>query len=233
MSITKRYLLFICGLFFVALGISCIIKSMLGTAPISSAPYILSLRYPVSLGVFTFIVNMVFLFVQIMILRRQFQYIQLLQIPMTGIFGCFIDLTMFLLSTVTPEVYISRFVIMLLGICSMALGIALEMIGNVVILPGEGIVNAIATHWHFDFGNTKTCFDTSIILFAGFLSWIYFGEIRGIREGTLISALLTGSIVRFLIKQLSYVGESGNLILHLPFTSLLETVKERISYQDN
>jgi uncharacterized protein len=233
MSITKRYLLFICGLFFVALGISCIIKSMLGTAPISSAPYILSLRYPVSLGIFTFIVNMVFLLVQIMILRRQFQYIQLLQIPMTGIFGCFIDLTMFLLSMVTPEMYISRFVIMLLGICSMALGIALEMIGNVVILPGEGIVNAIATHWHFDFGNTKTCFDTSIIFFAGFLSWMYFGEVRGIREGTLISAFLTGSIARFLIKQLSYVGESGNLILHLPFTAFLENVKERISYQNN
>lgn len=233
MSITKRYLLFICGLFFVAFGISCIIKSMLGTAPISSAPYILSLRYPVSLGAFTFIVNMGFLLGQIMILRRQFQYIQFLQIPMTVIFGCFIDLTMFLLGTVTPEMYISRFVIMLLGSCSMALGIALEIIGNVVILPGEGIVNAIATHWHFDFGYTKTCFDTSIVLFAGFLSWICFGEVHGIREGTLISALLTGSIARFFIKQLSYVGESDGLILHLPFTSFPESAKERTSYHNN
>lgn len=233
MSITKRYSLFICGLFFVSLGISCIIKSMLGTAPISSAPYILSLRYPVSLGFFTFVINMVFLLGQIMILRRQFQCIQLLQIPMTGIFGCFIDLTMFLLSTATPEMYISRFVIMLLGTCSMALGIALEMIGNVVILPGEGIVNAIATHWHFEFGNTKTCFDTSIVLFAGFLSWICFGEVRGIREGTLISAFLTGSIARFFIKQLSYVGESGSRILHLAFTSFPENAEERTSYHNN
>lgn len=210
MSIIKRYGLFICGLFFVSLGISCIIKSMLGTAPISSAPYILSLRYPVSLGVFTFIINMVFLLGQMIILRRQFPYIQLLQIPMTGLFGCFIDFTMFLLSLVAPEMYIGKMVALLLGICSMALGIALEIIGNVVILPGEGIVKVIAAHWNFEFGNTKTCFDTSIVLLAGLLSWLYFGEIRGIREGTLLSALLTGSVVRFFLKHISYAKQNGS-----------------------
>jgi len=209
MFMIKRYLLFICGLFFVALGISFIIKSLLGTAPISSAPYILSLRYPISLGGFTFIINMVFLLGQILILRRQFQAIQWLQIPMTFIFGGFIDFTTFLLGIVTPEIYFSRFVVMMLGICIMALGIALEMIGNVVMLPGEGIVNVIATHWHFDFGNTKTCFDTTIVLLAVLLSWTFFGEIHGIREGTLISALFTGSIARFFIKQLRNLGTSS------------------------
>jgi len=208
MSITKRYGLFICGLFFVSLGISCIIKSMLGTAPISSAPYILSLRYPVSLGAFTFIINMVFLLGQIIILRRQFPYIQLLQIPMTGLFGCFIDFTMFLLSNVAPAMYLGQMITLLLGICSMAFGIALEIIGNVVILPGEGIVKTIATHWNFEFGYTKTCFDTSIVLLAGLLSWLYFGELRGIREGTLLSALLTGFVVRFFLNHVSYANQN-------------------------
>lgn len=222
MSTSKRCFLFICGLFFVALGISCAVISKLGTATISSTPYILSLRYHVSLGGVTFIVNMMFLLGQILILRRQFGYIQLLQIPMTGIFGFFIDFTMFLLSTVTPDLYISKFIIMLVGIISIALGIALEIIGNIVMLPGEGIVNVIATHWNFNFGNTKTCFDISIVLLAAFLSWIYFGEVYGIREGTLISALITGSIARFFIKHLSYIGQNGNLIFHLPSTTSVE-----------
>lgn len=222
MSTVKRYFLFICGLFFVALGISCVIKSMLGTSPISSVPYILSLRYPFSIGGFTFIFNMGFLLGQILILRRQFQYIQLLQIPMTGIFSFFIDLTMFLLSIVAPEMYISKFVTLIVGASIVALGVALEIIGNVVTLPGEGIVNAIAMRWHFNFGYTKTCFDTSLVLIAGFLSWFYFGEICGIREGTLISALITGSIASFFIKNLSYVGKNGSIIFHLPFTTFPE-----------
>lgn len=226
MSTTKRYCLFICGLFFVSFGISCSVKGMLGTAPISSIPYIFSLRYPISLGEFTFFINMVFLLGQILILRQQFSYIQLLQIPITGIFACFIDLTMFLLSIVTPEMYISRFVTMLTGVTIVGLGVALEVIGNVVILPGEGIVNAIATRWQFDFGNTKTCFDTSIVLTAMFLSWLYFGEVHGIREGTLIAALVTGSIARFFIKQLSYVGQNGSRIFHLPFKAFPDNVEK-------
>ncbi|TWH51806.1 YitT family protein [Sporomusa sp. KB1] len=233
MSIVKRWVLFFFGLFFVALGISCIVKSMLGTAPISSTPYILSLRYPISLGGFTFIVNMLFLLTQILILRRQFPYIQLLQIPITGIFSCFIDLTMYLLSIVTPELYISKFITLLAGTGILALGVTLEIIGNVVTLPGEGIVNAIAIHWHLEFGNTKTCFDTSIVLIAGILSWIYFGEIHGIREGTVISAFITGSIVRFFIKHLSYIDKSGSRIFHLPFTPFPDDVKKNHSYQYN
>ncbi|SDF29331.1 YczE/YyaS/YitT family protein [Sporomusa acidovorans] len=231
MSLLKRWLLFFCGLFFVALGISCIVKSMLGTAPISSTPYILSLRYPVSLGSFTFIVNMMFLLVQILILRRQFPYIQLLQIPMTAIFGCFIDLTMYMLSIVTPALYISKFITLLIGTTILALGVTLEIIGNVVVLPGEGIVNAISCHWNFDFGNTKTCVDTGIVLIAACLSWMYFGEIYGIREGTLISAFFTGSFSRFFIRHLSYIDKNGNRIFHLPFTSFEDTAEEKPSYQ--
>jgi len=233
MSISKRWTLFFCGLFSVAFGISCIVKSMLGTAPISSTPYIFSLRYPISLGGFTFIVNMLFLLMQILILRRQFQYIQLLQIPITGIFGCFIDLTTYLLSIVTPELYISKFIILLVGTSILALGVALEIIGNVVILPGEGIVTAIATHWHFEFGHTKTCFDTSIVLIAGILSWFYFGEVHGIREGTLISAFITGSITRFFINHLSYIDKSGSRIFHLPFTTFPNDDEKNHSYQYN
>lgn len=223
MSTPKRWFIFICGLFFVAFGISCAVKSMLGTAPISSTPYILSLRYAVSLGTFTFIINMIFLLGQLLILRRQFQYIQLLQIPITAIFGCFIDFAMFLLTMVTPELYISKFIAMLAGAGFIGLGVALEIIGNVVVLPGEGIVKAIACHWHFDFGNTKTCFDTSIVLLAAFLSWTYFGEVYGIREGTLISAVITGFIARFFINHLSYLDQSGSRIFHLPFTTFPDT----------
>lgn len=198
-----------------ALGISCVIKSTLGTSPISSIPYVLSFCYPISLGGVTFIVNMLFLLGQIIILRRKFEYIQLLQIPMTAIFSMFIDLTMHILSGIVPEIYIGKIVTMFVGAVCVALGVALQIIGNVVTLAGEGIVNAIATHWQFDFGNTKTCFDTTLVIIACLISWIYFDEIRGVREGTLISALITGSITRFFIQRLSYIDESGNLIFHL------------------
>lgn len=217
MTVLKRYCLFICGIFFMALGIALIIQSFLGTSPISSVPYILSLRYPITLGGFTFIVNMLFIIGQIFILRRQFQYIQFLQIPMTLIFSCFIDLAMLLFSLIQPENYLFKLLLLFIGCALLGLGVTLQVIGNVVMMSGEGLVNAIAMQWKFNFGYTKIAFDVSLVIIALTLSLIYFGEIHGIREGTVISAFLVGSMVRVYLPRLSYPDEHGNLIFCLPF----------------
>ena len=203
MSLLKQILIFICGLFFVALGISCAVTSNLGTATISSVPYVLNLRYPISLGTLTFIFNMMFFLGQILILRKQFKSIQVLQILVAGIFGFFIDFTMYFITKVTPEMYVGQLAMAIVGINCMAFGIALQLIGNLVMVPGDGIVKAIAANWNFEFGLTKTCFDVTCVLFASILSWCYFGEFYGIREGTLLFALFTGVTTRFFVKQLT------------------------------
>lgn len=231
MSIYKRYLLFTLGMFSMAFGISCVIKSMLGSSPISSIPYVLNLEYPLlSIGAFTFIVNMGFLLIQILLLRKNFQAIQLLQIPVTIIFSFFIDVSMHLLSFLTPELYSSRLITVLIGTSFLGLGVSLEMIGNVVKLAGEGIVHAIAIAFKLDFGNTKTGFDLSLVIIAGILSWIYFGEFRGIREGTLISAMITGTIARFFIRHLSYINNNGELVFQIPFN---KNVKNNVASEQN
>jgi len=219
MSLKKRYFLFISGLFFMSLGICLIIKSSLGTSPISSVPYILSLKYPLTLGMFTFIVNMVFLLLQILILRHEFKYIQLLQIPMTIIFSCFIDFAMFILSNFNPSIYPIKILTLILGCLALAMGVSLQIIGNVVMLAGEGLVYAIIKKWNIDLGYTKTLFDISLVIIAAVLSSSYFNGIYGIREGTLLSALIVGFIARFFIQHLSIPNDKGTLIFHLPFTS--------------
>ena len=80
------------------------------------------------------------------------------------------------------------------------------------MLAGEGIVNAVALRWKLDFGRVKTIFDTSLVVLAALLSSTQLGSIEGIREGTLVSALITGSIARFFIRALSYVDKNGVLI---------------------
>ena len=51
--IVKRYIIFLIGLFVNSLGVALITKANLGTSPISSIPYVLSLNYPFTLGNFT------------------------------------------------------------------------------------------------------------------------------------------------------------------------------------
>ncbi len=225
MSSKKRYFLFICGLFFMSLGICLILKSSLGTSPISSIPYILSLKYSLSLGEFTFIINMLFLLMQLLILQQSFPYIQFLQIPMTIVFSCFIDFVMFLLSGFTPELYFMKIFTLTLGCFALAMGVALQIIGDVVMLAGEGLVYAFITKWNLTLGKTKTFFDSSLVIIAASMSLFYFKEIQGIREGTLISALVVGTIARFYISKISIPDEHGRLIFSLSFHKKEKCIK--------
>ena len=111
----KRYLIFLVGLFVNSLGVSLITKANLGTSPISSIPYVLSLNFPFTLGNFTIFFSIFLIALQLIILRRNFKLEHILQIPVSIIFGYFIDLTMILFSWVNPEAYIMKIVYLLIG----------------------------------------------------------------------------------------------------------------------
>ncbi len=196
MKMVKRYFVFMLGLIFMSFGIVLIIKSNLGTSPISSVPYVLSLALPFTVGEFNFVVSSLMFILQPVILRHRFEWIQVLQVPMTFIFCAFIDFFMFILNWLHPEAYYQHLIILFCGCVSMGLGVTCQLLGKVVMLPGEGLVNAIATHWKLDFGKTKVVFDWTLVSIAAIISLYYFGEIHGIREGTLISAFATGLLVK-------------------------------------
>ena len=88
----QRYALFVIGLFFSALGVAITKKGELGVSPISSAANVMSIRFPqLSLGYWLIIWNCVLILGQILLLRKKFQWIQLLQIPLSFLFGWFTD----------------------------------------------------------------------------------------------------------------------------------------------
>ena len=75
-----RYLCFVTGLLINSFGVAFITKAALGTSPISSIPYVLDLRFQPTFGEFTFVLNMVYIVAQVVLLRKDFQPIQLLQV---------------------------------------------------------------------------------------------------------------------------------------------------------
>lgn len=205
MNKLKRYLLFLVGLFINALGVSLVTKASLGTSPISSIPYVLSLHFPLTLGNFTIIFSILLILLQILILRKNFKIENILQIPVSIAFGYFIDLTMYLFFWVNPQNYVVKLVALLAGCIVLGFGVYMEVLADVVMLPGESFVRAIVQTWNTNFGNTKIIFDSSMTIIAGVLSVIFFGKLNGVREGTIIAALLVGFIARLFGKHLEFV----------------------------
>ena len=207
METLKRYLIFLVGLFVNSLGVSLITKANLGTSPISSIPYVLSLNFPFTLGNFTIFFSIFLIVLQLIILRKNFKLEHILQIPVSIIFGYFIDLTMILFFWVNPEAYIMKIVYLLIGCLILGAGVYMEVLADVVMLPGESFVRAIVLTWKTNFGTTKICFDVSMSVTAAVLSFVFAGRLAGVREGTVIAALLVGFIARLIGKKLAFLKD--------------------------
>ena len=209
-ELIRRYVFFLLGLFVNSLGISLITKANLGTSPISSIPYTLSLGFPLSLGMFTMIFSMLLMVIQLVILRKRFSKELWLQLPISLVFSAFIDLTMAMIFFVNPQTYATQMRSLLLGCIILGFGVFMEMAANVVMLPGECTVRAISSTWNTDFGKTKVAVDVTMAVSAALLGVILYWQIAGVREGSLISALLVGFLARLFNRK---IGEPVQTLL--------------------
>ena len=200
-----RYFWFTAGLFINSMGIALITKAALGTSPISSLPYVLSLRFPLSFGQFTFIINMFFILGQILLLRSRFQPLQLLQIGVNLVFSLCIDLGMSLFFWFSPQCLFTQLAALLAGCLVLAFGLCIEVAPSVLMVPGEGLVSAISQVSKKRFGSVKVLFDSSLVLMALILSLTFFHRLSGLGLGTLISALLVGRFVNMIHQRLPLV----------------------------
>lgn len=201
-ELTRRYLFFIAGLYVNSLGISLITKAELGTSPISSIPYTLSIGFPLSLGMFTLFYSLLLIVIQLVILGRRFPRQFWLQLPVSLGFSLFIDLSMGSLWFLSPESYPVKLICLLVGCLVLGIGVFMEMAASVVMLPGECTIKAISSTWNKDFGKTKVAVDLTMALSAAVLGFFLYGALTGVREGTLISALLVGFIARWINQHL-------------------------------
>ena len=195
-NILIRYVILLAGLLIMSFGIAIVAKSNSGTTPISSVPFVLSLIFPITFGQFTCLLSILFMITEFVILGRDFPKAQLWQIIIGPFFGFFTDLGMYIFSSLNPSTYWARILSLLIGNIMMALGIYLQVAANVIMNPGEGAVKALAYKLKIRFGSVKIVFDAVLGITALLISVFYFGDIRGIREGTIISIFLVGFLVK-------------------------------------
>ena len=207
-ELVRRYIFFVVGLFVNSLGVACITKANLGTSPITSIPYVLSKGFSPTIGQFTIFWSLVLIACQLLLLRRRFQPVQLLQIPVSILFGGFIDFSMdVLLGALAPHSYAAKLVSLLIGCVVLGFGVFMEVAANVVMLPGEATANAISSISGKEFGSVKVCVDVSMCIIAIIISLVLLRSVQGVREGTIIAALLVGFISKLFNRSLGSVTQ--------------------------
>lgn len=201
-EIAKRYGLFVISLFFSALGVAFTKHGELGVSPISSVANVLSYKFDfMSIGNWLIVWNCILIIGQVIILRKNFKLIQLLQIPLSFLFGYFTDIGMWIVSPIPADNYFVKLAMVIIGIAILGFGISLAVTANVIMNSGEAFVKAVADISGKKFGNVKIMFDVCNVALAIILSLIFFNmQLVGTREGTIISAFLTGVAVKIFSK---------------------------------
>ena len=196
--LVRRYTVFLIGLFICSFGVACTTKAGLGTSPVAAIPYSLALVFPaLSFGNWLILFCGVQILVQIILLRRNCVISELvIQGILAFAYGYLTDFSMYLLHGVEMEHYYGRMIFLLLGCVILALGVYLELVGDVAMLSGDAFIKAIAQVAHRPYSNVKIVTDISMSVIAGILCLICLGKLVGVREGTVIAAFLVGFIIK-------------------------------------
>lgn len=191
----QDYLILFVSILIVGFAITLIAKAQLGATAVTSLAFVISQLSGLSFGMMTGLFNLIYVILQIAIQRKDFPKIQLLQIGVSFILGFAVDFANYLLRDLLPETYIQQLMILLIGCVIMGFGVFLQLKAAKVYNPAEGIVNVVADVMNRPFGVVKTGFDVTLVILAVLLGLSVTGSVIGVREGTIVSALIIGPII--------------------------------------
>lgn len=198
-----RYIIATLGMFLSAVGIAMTIISNLGTAPLSCPSYVLNLRWPgISIGMFTLIINCLYVLLQLLILRRAFKLEYLLQVVASALFGYMIDISIIAMDWMHPDSLLERIALTIISCFVSAFGISLEVVANKWMLSAEMTVKAIVYVTGRDFSSLKIAMDVTVVFVSSLLLMLFFkspiaaGNNNVIGLGTLAGAILIGLFMK-------------------------------------
>lgn len=199
----RRILIYLMGVFIMALGLSLYFQAGLGFPVNSSVAYvfgqIVSLKYSYSLT----IMNVLLVLIQILILRRDFKPTQLLQIPAAFILGYFVELWSKLTGRIVTTSYFADLGLLVLGILLLSLSISLTINSRLAPMPLEGLALAVTEKLKiYPLHKVKRVLDVFIVALTVAISFVALGRLEGAREGTVLTAVFVAPIIEIITRRL-------------------------------
>ena len=197
-QVIKNYALFLIGLFIASMGVALSAKAGLGTSPVASVPYSVSLvNHTLTFGWWLNMWSVLQIAVQIALLRKKCKPVEIIiQTVLAFVYGYLTDFSCKLISGLQANNYIMQFALMILSCFVLGFGIWIQFKGGVAMLPGEAMNRAISEVTGKKYENIKIFFDVLYIIVAAAICFIFIGKLEGVREGSIIAAVFIGNIIK-------------------------------------
>lgn len=201
MNLSKRLFQYFFGFLIMTFGVALSVKSNLGVSPISSIPYTMTCIIGLEMGKATIVFHALLVLLQVIILRKDFQFQNLLQIFVGIIFGYFTTFCNYLMTFVDlPDHLLIRLLLTIISTFFIAFGLHLYVPANFIPLAGEGAMLAIAEKFHFKFPSVKLAFDISMVVISLITCLIFLHTPASVGIGTIIAAVSVGVELKWIKK---------------------------------
>ncbi len=183
------------------LGVAISVKSDLGVTPISSIPYTMTVVTGMELGLATMLFSVAVVLLQIVMLRKDYKPVNLLQIPIGVVFGLFLTACGKLMNIFPdPQNAVLKFALMLFSTVFVAFGVFLYVPTGFVPLAPEGFLVAASKLTKLKFGTVKVICDVAMVIISLVTCLIAIKFLGSVGVGTIVAAILVGTEVKLFTK---------------------------------
>lgn len=195
-----RYLIYIVGLFINALGIVLSTYTGLGVACVTCLCTNAHNLFNISLGLSFSILYVIYVFLEFLILKKDFGIKNLLQAFFAFIFGYFTDFIKTIIYF-EPTLLFSQLLLLTVSLFIIGLGVVILINCDLVPSAPDGFVQVVSNKLNRPFGKIKVYHDV-IAAAIGILLGLIYGKVEGLGIATIIAALSLGRIIGFIDKHL-------------------------------
>lgn len=208
-SLTKRWIIYLVGIYILTLGISLAIRAGIGISPQSSLTRTMTVIFPeLSQGTYSFLLELLMLFLAYVVMPKDFKLKYFAGLIPALALSMFLDLNLLITSFIKLDVYAAKVMLLVVADAALAFGLFLMIQANLVLIPVDLFVNTLFKKTKKKWGNIKTAFDCSLLVVSACIGLIFLSEIMFIREGTIINAILVGQYIK-LYTYLSKKAKTG------------------------
>ncbi len=191
-------LAYVCGLLFLAFGTAMMEKADYGVSMVVAPAYLLYLRISSVYPFFTFgmaeYLFQLLLLVMMCVFLRRFKLSYLFSFCTALAYGFLLDASMSMVAAMSLQ---QKVLLYTIGLLCSAIGVALMFRTYISPEVYELFVKEISLAKQRDMSRVKTCYDIASCLLAITMSFAFFGmgRFEGIKAGTLICALVNGTLI--------------------------------------
>lgn len=212
MGFVWQHLLLVVSLFLMTFGVALCVRSQLGSSVISTIPFVMTIAGEygsvpeLTIGEWTYVMNFVLVGLQLGVLRRRFDSVQLFQLVIGFLFGWLLDINMTISGFLPVQGIVSDIIFQVAGCVVLGIGIALEIRCGSVTMPGEGLPAALSRATGNPFAKMKIIVDITLVVIAVLLGYLFFGKWlwNVVGPGTLFAMIFVGAVVRFISPRIQW-----------------------------